>query len=136
MPSLEGDEQVLNLKKMKQTSGKLTLVYFWSISCKQCEESIEKLKELERQFSAELAIITVHMPRSEQDRELESIKKKAKQLHLEHPIILDYQLRITDAFDNRIVPGYYLFDQQKMLRFYRAGFTTTKMLEHKIRRLI
>lgn len=136
MPNLDGDEPLLNREFINKNSGKVLLIYFWSISCNQCEQSFTKLKELQRMFRNQLAIFTIHMPRSAKDKDITTIKKVIKKVQIEFPIYVDQQLRLTDAFENRIVPAYYVFDEQQKLRFYKAGVATAKLLQQKIERII
>lgn len=136
MPNLDGDEPLLNREFINKNSGKVLLIYFWSISCNQCEQSFTKLKELQRMFGNRLAIFTIHMPRSVKDKDITTIKKVIKKVQIEFPIYVDQQLRLTDAFENRIVPAYYVFDEQQKLRFYKAGVATAKLLQQKIERII
>ncbi|MEG0383610.1 TlpA disulfide reductase family protein [Solibacillus cecembensis] len=137
MPPLEGAEVILNERKFdRQKNGKLVLIYFWSISCNQCEPSLLKLNELKQIFQNKIQILTVHMPRDKKDKEVAPIKAKVENLALPFPVFVDSQLKISDAFQNRMVPAFYLFDQEGLLRFYKAGVMSTKQLEQKINRIL
>lgn len=137
MPPLEGEEVILNEHNFdRQKNGKLVLIYFWSISCNQCEQSLVKLNELKQIFRSKLNILTVHMPRDKKDKEINPIKVKVENLALPFPVFVDSQLKISDAFQNRMVPAFYLFDQEGLLRFYKAGIMSTKQLEQKINRIL
>ena len=136
MPNLDGDELIINEKALTKELSNVTIIYFWSISCQQCETSIIKLKELKQLFQDKLTIITVHMPRSEEDKNVKAIEKKLKQLAISFPVYVDQQLRLTNAFENRFVPAYYLFDKEKKLRFYQSGLPSKKLLQQKVERFI
>ncbi|ATP39193.1 thiol-disulfide oxidoreductase [Solibacillus sp. R5-41] len=137
MPPLEGEEVILNEHKFeRQIEGRLVLIYFWSISCKQCEGSLVKLNELKQIFRSKLNILTVHMPRAEKDKAMDPIKDKIENLAIPFPVFVDSELKISDAFQNQIVPAFYLFDQEGLLRFYKVGLMSTKQLEQKISRII
>lgn len=136
MPSLDGDELIINERALTKDISNVTLIYFWSISCNQCETSIIKLKELQQLFQNKLTIIAIHMPRSEEDKDVKAIKSKLKQLAIALPVYVDQHLRLTNAFENRFVPAYYLFDKEKKLRFYQAGVPSKKLLQQKIERFI
>ena len=136
MPSLSGATKILNRGIMDQEQATATLVYFWSMSCSQCTQSIKNLKELENVFKDRLAIHAIHMPREELDYSKTLVKEKIEQLGIIYPIYLDNELKISDRFGNNYVPSYYLFDQQQQLRFFKAGYLTFKLLEQKIDRII
>ena len=136
MPDLSGDELIVNEREIRDEPNKVTLVYFWSISCKQCEDSLPNLRELAQHFEGQLTVISIHMPRSAEDHNLEPIKQQLKRFGISFPVYIDRQLRLTDLFGNRFVPAYYLFDEQKKLRFYQGGYINKKNLKQKIERLI
>lgn len=137
MPPLEGEEAILNESKLnRQNKGRLVLVYFWSISCSQCEQSFEKLGELEKIFGSKLNIVTVHMPRSKEDKIIDLVKEKVERLDISFPVFVDSHLKISDIFQNRMVPAFYLFDQNGLLRYFTASVISTKHLELKISRIL
>lgn len=137
MPPLEGEEAILNENKFnRQNKGRLVLVYFWSISCSQCEQSFVKLGELKKIFGNKLNIVTVHMPRSKEDKIINLVKEKVERLDISFPVFVDSHLNISDTFQNRMVPAFYLFDQNGLLRYFTASVISTKQLELKISRIL
>lgn len=136
MPSLSGATKLLNRENTYEENAKATLVYFWSMSCSECAQSIKNLKELERIFEDRLAVHAIHMPREKSDYSETLVKEKIKQLEIIYPVYLDNELKISDRFENKFVPAYYIFDQQQQLRFFKAGYFALKLLQQKIERII
>lgn len=136
MPALQGASRIFNERSMHKVNGKPTLIYFWSMSCSQCKQSIEKLKEIHARFKNRLVIYAIHMPRNDQDYSMEQLRDTMERLQLPFPVFADHELKISDAFENLIVPAYYLFDEQQQLRFLKYGFISTKSLQQKIERII
>ena len=83
-----------------------------------------------------LTIISVHIPRTEHDLDIESIKKTAEQYNMTQSIYVDHDFQLAKAFSNEYVPSYYLFDKKGTLRYYQAGGTNLKMLDTRISRVI
>ena len=136
MPALQGASRIFNDRRMHKADTKPMLIYFWSMSCVQCKQSIEKLKDIHARFDNRLAIHAIHMPRNDQDYSMEQLKETIHRLQLPFPVYADHELKISDAFENLIVPAYYLFDEQQRLRFLKYGFVSTKSLQQKIERII
>ena len=136
MPALQGASRIFNDRRMQKAVTKPMLIYFWSMSCVQCKQSIEKLKEIQARFDNRLRIYAIHMPRNDQDYSLERLKETIQHLQLPFPVYADHELKISDAFENLIVPAYYLFDEKQQLRFLKYGFVSTKSLQQKIERII
>ena len=80
MPDLTGDEMVLNNENNLQEENKVTLIYFWSMSCKQCEDSFPNLLEMAQRFSNKVTVLSIHMPRIAEDHNVQAIEQQLKRL--------------------------------------------------------
>ncbi|HEX5564013.1 MAG TPA: TlpA disulfide reductase family protein [Sporosarcina sp.] len=138
MPELNGATVWLNgrYEKADLIGRSPTLIHFWSISCRLCKESMPYMNNLRSRFKDRLNIIAVHMPRSEEDLNLQQIKKVAAEHNMTHPIFVDGELILTDAFDNQYVPAYYLFDKKGRLRHYQTERSGMGMLRKRVDRLL
>ncbi|MCD8503199.1 MAG: redoxin domain-containing protein [Bacillaceae bacterium] len=138
MPELSGAVAWLNGEVTKQQliGNKPTLIHFWSISCRLCKSGLESVNQFRDRYKDQLNVIAVHMPRSEKDLDLEEIKKQAEHHKIYHPIYIDNQHILTDAFENKYVPAYYVFDHEGVLRHYQAGSGGIKMLTKRIHRVL
>ena len=138
MPALQGATEWLNgeLTKEDLIGEKPTLIHFWSISCHLCKEAMPQVNEFRDNYSDKLNVVAVHMPRSEDDLNLEEIKKVADKHDITQPIFVDSEHKLTEAFDNQYVPAYYVFDKEGNLRHFQAGGSGMKMLEKRVNRVL
>ncbi|HWO96180.1 MAG TPA: redoxin domain-containing protein [Bacillus sp. (in: firmicutes)] len=138
MPELTGATEWLNgqVTKEELIGEKPTLIHFWSISCHLCKEAMPQVNEFRDQYKDKLNVIAVHMPRSENDLNLDEIKKVAEEHKIVQPIFIDSDHKLTDAFENQYVPAYYVFDKTGQLRHFQAGGSGMKMLEKRVNRVL
>lgn len=68
-----------------------------------------------------MTIIGVHTPESEGEKNLESVKKKARESGLEYPIAIDNQAQIWKTWTNNMWPSTYLIDKQGYVRYWWYG---------------
>ncbi|KZR57231.1 TlpA family protein disulfide reductase [Pseudobacillus badius] len=138
MPELEGATAWLNgeVTKSELVGEKPTLIHFWSISCHLCKEAMPKVNEFRDEYSDKLNVVAVHMPRSEDDLDLEKIKAVAAEHGITQPIFVDSEHKLTEAFENQYVPAYYVFDKDGNLRHFQAGGSGMKMLEKRVNRVL
>jgi thiol-disulfide isomerase/thioredoxin len=138
MPELNGATEWLNSEVSKQdlTGEKPTLIHFWSVSCHLCKEAMPQVNEFRDKYSDKLNVVAVHMPRSEDDLNLEDIKKVAGEHDITQPVFVDSEHKLTDAFENQYVPAYYVFDKDGNLRHFQAGGSGMKMLEKRVNRVL
>lgn len=140
LPSLTGEgthwfnSEPLDNKDMQ---GYLTVVHFWSISCGICKESLPDITRwIEKYAPQGLRVISVHMPRQESDTNLDSVQEAINEYEVKQPCVADNYHDITDRFENKFVPAYYIFDRQGKLRHFQAGERAIKMVEPVLERLL
>lgn len=139
MPELEGATVWYNsnpIKKNDLIRNKPTLIHFWSISCGLCKEVMPKLNEFRDEYREQLNVIAIHMPRSERDLNLNDVKKVADEHNITQPIFVDSKHVLADAFVNRKVPSYYVFDVEGKLRHFQAGGGGMSMLRKRLNRVL
>ncbi|MFD0767977.1 TlpA disulfide reductase family protein [Bacillus sp. CGMCC 1.60114] len=138
MPSLEGATQVLNdtITREELIGDKPTLIHFWSVSCYLCKEAMPEVNELRDEYDDRLNVVAVHMPRSEDDLDLAVIEKMAESHDILQPILVDSKHVITDVFENKYVPAYYVFDKEGKLRHFQAGGSGMPMLRKRLERVL
>ncbi|WP_020059318.1 TlpA disulfide reductase family protein [Bacillus sp. 123MFChir2] len=138
MPSLEGETTVLNGEVVREAliGDKPTLIHFWSVSCHLCKEAMPSINEFRDNYKDKLNVIAVHMPRSEEDLDLEKVKAVADEHGIVQPILVDNKHTITDSFENQYVPAYYVFDKNGVLRHFQAGGSGMQMLTKRVNRVL
>lgn len=138
MPELEGAAVWYNsdpIRKADLIGDNPTLFHFWSVSCELCKKAMPQINKFRDKYKDELNVIAVHMPRSENDLDLEQVKKVAEAHDITQPIFVDNEHTLTDAFNNQYVPAYYVFDMKGKLRHRQAGGGGMKMLEKRVNRV-
>lgn len=110
MPELTGAKAWINREVTKEqlVGGKPALIHFWSASCRMCKEAMPEMNEFRDKYKDQLNVVAVHMPRSEDDLDLEKIKETAAEHDISQPIYVDSDHTLTEAFENEYVPAYYL----------------------------
>lgn len=139
LPDFNGVTEWVNSEANKEAlRGKPLLVHFWAVSCYLCKEGLPFINHWRNTYGEQynLQIVGVHMPRSEKDTDIEAVKEAVQQYELEHPIIVDNQHAVTDAFQNEYVPAYYLFDEQLQLRHFQAGERGLQMVEQRLQKIL
>lgn len=138
IPEFNGATTWLNGETTKHEliGDKPTLVHFWSMSCYLCKEAIPTINAFREQWQDKLNVIAVHTPRCEDDLNISHVRSLAQQLHITHPIFIDHEMNVSDAFENDYIPAYYLFDDEGKLRHYQTGESSLKLLQKRIERFV
>jgi len=96
--------------KNSDLKGKIVILHFWSYSCTSCIESIEKLKELDEMNPNSFAIIGVHSPIFDNEKDYNSIKKAVIRHEISYPVINDSNLELAKKFNIKNNPSFLIFE--------------------------
>lgn len=136
LPELAGISEWVNGETNKEdVQGQPTLVHFWSISCGICKESLPELNRI-REEHPDLKVVSIHMPRSEQDTNVDAVKETIVKYEMKHPQGIDNQHAVVDRFENEYVPAFYLYDANGLLRHRSAGEQALTMLKRPLERVL
>jgi thiol-disulfide isomerase/thioredoxin len=139
LPSFKGGTDWFNSEPITedQLIGKPVLVHFWAVSCGTCKESLPDVKRWAAEYADKgLKVISVHMPRQESDTNIEAVKEAIKDYEVTQACVVDNWHEITDAFENKYVPAFYVFDREHKMRDFKAGEKAPKMVEQALSRIL
>lgn len=139
MPPLEGATEWVNGGPVATSDlvGQPALVHFWALSCHSCHTIMPAVVEWRQRYAPQgLRIVGVHQARSEADTDVEAIKRDIADLGVTHPVAIDNGFRIADAWENKFVPAFYVFDAAGKLAHFQAGDRGLRMIEQAIERVL
>lgn len=135
LPELHGAKLIVNDTGTVQKNVP-TLIHFWSLSCTACQTTMSYVRELAKNLEGQLQVISVHMPLNAGDEDIEAVKNKINLYNLQHPVYLDQNSTISNQFNNRFVPAFYLFDHLGKFRFSQQGTVQSRLVTKRIQRII
>jgi thiol-disulfide isomerase/thioredoxin len=104
--------------------GRVLLVDVWTFDCWNCYRSIPWLNDLEGRLGPKgLALLGVHTPELEHERQSERVVAKVKEFGIRYPVMLDNDFSYWNALGNRYWPAFYVIDKQGLLRGTFVGET-------------
>ncbi|MCB1758574.1 MAG: redoxin domain-containing protein [Gammaproteobacteria bacterium] len=123
---------------LRSLRGRVVLVDFWTFDCWNCYRSFPWLHSLERRHAeAPFAVIGVHTPEFEHERQKSRLLEKIEEYRLTHPIMIDNDFSYWNAVGSRYWPSFYLIDKQGMIRATFFGQTDVGSAQaHKIDAMI
>ncbi len=137
LPALTGATEWLNGEPdVAQLKAGPTLVHFWSTSCHICHDNMPKVREWKRTYEPKgLRFVAVHMPRQEEDTDVEQVRRRVAEYGIDEPCAVDNLHGVAQAFENEWVPAYFLFDGEGRMKARAAGEHGVRMLATAIERL-
>ncbi|MGH7279630.1 MAG: TlpA disulfide reductase family protein [Candidatus Rokuibacteriota bacterium] len=137
LPALSGATEWINGAPPPRETlrGGPLLVHFWAVSCHLCHDNMPTVVRWRDEFASQgLRVIAIHMPRQEADLDVARVRDAAAAMGITEPCGIDNTHAVADAFDNRFVPAYFLFDREGHLRSRTAGDAGLALLDAALRR--
>ncbi len=109
---LPGNLQWLNVERPLTTTdlkGKVVILDFWTYGCINCIHVAEELRHLEQRFGDRLAIIGVHTPKFDNEKNIETLRNIVVRLDRRHPILNDPDWTLMDHYRIRAWPTLAVF---------------------------
>ena len=100
----------LNLKDL---TGKVILVDFWTYSCINCQRTLPYLKQVWEKYKDHgLIIIGVHSPEFDFEKIPDNVKAALKKYEVTWPVVMDNNMEIWSSYANHYWPAKYLINHQ------------------------
>src|SRR5215212_2973216 len=124
MPSLGGATGWLNSRPLTAAGlrGKVVLIDFWTYTCINWLRQLPYVRAWAEKYRDQgLVVIGVHTPEFAFERDLDNVRRAAKDMRVDYPIAIDSDYAIWRAFDNRYWPALYFVDAQGHIRHHHFG---------------
>ncbi|MBV1838602.1 thioredoxin family protein [Acetobacter estunensis] len=139
MPSFDGATGWLNSPPIdvKNLRGKVVLVDFWAYSCINCIRMEPYIRSWAAKYRDRgLVVIGVHTPEFKFETDIENIRRATKRFSMTHPIAIDSNRVIWQAFGNQYWPALYFIDAEGRVRHHQFGEGDYETSERVIRELL
>ncbi len=97
---------------IKELKGKFVLLDFWTYCCINCIHAIPTLKNLEKKYANELAVIGVHSGKFDNEKDAQNIRDAVLRYELEHPVVNDKDYKVWRSYGVNAWPTLVLIDPE------------------------
>lgn len=102
--------------------GRVTVVEFWTFGCINCRHNLPAYARWQKQFGRQdVAIIGIHTPETESERNAVNVMAAVKQLGIEYPVLIDDQMANWRRWGQQFWPTVYLIDRKGRIRYRWEG---------------
>ncbi len=130
-PSLGGATAWLNSSPLTPSSlrGKVVLIDFWTYTCINWLRTLPYVRAWAEEYKDQgLVVIGVHTPEFAFEKNVDNVRRAAKDMWVGYPIALGSDYAIWRAFDNEYWPALYFVDAQGHVRHHQFGEGTAKLV--------
>jgi thiol-disulfide isomerase/thioredoxin len=122
--------------------GRVVLLDVWTFGCINCVRSLPWVKDVRARYADRgLAVVGVHTPEFDHERERRNVEAAVAQHGLDYPHLLDDDYAYWKALENQYWPTAYLVDRCGRIRVrhvgeVHSGQQSGRALEREIERLL
>jgi thiol-disulfide isomerase/thioredoxin len=124
LPSLGGATEWLNSSPLTAAGlrGKIVLIDFWTYTCINWLRTLPYVRAWAEKYKDQgLVVIGVHSPEFAFEKNVDNVRRAAKDMRVEYPIAIDNDYAIWRAFKNEYWPALYFVDAQGHIRHHQFG---------------
>ncbi len=124
LPSLGSATKWLNSQPLTAFGlrGKVVLIDFWTYTCINWLRSLPYVRAWAEKYKDQgLVVIGVHTPEFAFEKDIDNVRRAAKDMRVEYPIAIDNDYAIWRAFKNQYWPALYFVDAQGHIRHHQFG---------------
>ena len=139
LPSLGGATGWLNSQPLTAAGlrGKVVLIDFWTYTCINWLRQLPYVRAWAEKYKDQgLVVIGVHAPEFTFERNLDNVRRAAKDMRVDYPVAIDNDYAIWWAFNNRYWPALYFVDAQGHVRHHHFGEGEYEQSETIIQQLL
>jgi thiol-disulfide isomerase/thioredoxin len=124
LPSLGGATGWLNSRPLTAAGlrGKVVLIDFWTYTCINWLRQLPYVRAWAEKYKDQgLVVIGVHTPEFAFERDVDNVRRAAKDMRVDYPVAIDNDYTIWRAFNNSYWPALYFVDAQGHIRHHQFG---------------
>jgi thiol-disulfide isomerase/thioredoxin len=124
LPSLGSATEWLNSQPLTAAGlrGKVVLISFWTYTCINWLRSLPYLRAWAEKYKDQgLVVVGVHTPEFAFERDVDNVRRAAKDMRVDYPVAIDNHYSIWRAFNNSYWPALYFVDAQGHIRHHQFG---------------
>jgi thiol-disulfide isomerase/thioredoxin len=139
LSSLGGATEWLNSQPLTAGSlrGKVVLIDVWTYTCINWLRQLPYVRAWAEKYNNQgLVVIGVHTPEFEFEKNIDNVRRAAKDMKIDYPIAIDNEYSIWRALNNKYWPALYFVDAQGRIRHHHFGEGEYEQSERVIQQLL
>lgn len=117
--------------------GKVVLIDFGTYSCINWQRTLPYIRAWAEKYKDRgLVVISIHTPEFTFEHNVDNVRRAVQDMRLEHPIALDNDYTLWQAFNNHYWPAQYFVDAQGQIRHHHFGEGDYEQSEMVIQQLL
>jgi thiol-disulfide isomerase/thioredoxin len=139
LPSLRGATEWLNSSPLTAAGlrGKVVLIDVWTYTCINWLRTLPYVRAWAEKYKNQgLVVIGVHSPEFAFEKNVDNVRRAAKDMRVDYPIAIDSDFAIWRALKNQYWPALYIVDAQGRIRHHHFGEGEYDRLERVIQQLL
>jgi thiol-disulfide isomerase/thioredoxin len=139
LPSLGGATEWLNSPPLTAAGlrGKVVLIDVWTYTCINWLRSLPYVRAWAEKYKNQgLVVIGVHAPEFAFEKNIDNVRRAAKDMRVNYPIAIDNDYAIWRALKNEYWPALYFVDSQGRIRHHQFGEGEYEQSERIIQQLL
>ena len=122
---------------IEQLKGRVVLLDFWTYCCINCMHVFPELHALEEKYQGQpVVVIGIHSGKFDHEKDADHIRQAVLRHNITHPVAVDSQYKIWNAYGVQAWPTQVLIDSQGQVVAEWSGEGHREQIDHRISQLL
>ena len=122
---------------VKSLRGRVVLIEFWTFGCYNCRNTLPFVKRWHERYGDKgLAVVGVHTPELEDERNIEDVRREVTSLGVRYPVVTDNNYSTWHAYDVEAWPTIFVVDKKGQIRWTHVGEGAYDETEQVVQKLL
>jgi len=121
---------------LEDIKGRIVILDFWTYGCINCFHANAKLKKIKQQYQDKVLIISVHVPKFENEKNLKTLAKNLIRYEMHHPVLNDIDRQLAKAYQVKAWPSFVILDKQARIVGKTVGESRVWLIKKAIVKLM
>jgi thiol-disulfide isomerase/thioredoxin len=122
---------------LKNLSGRVVLVEFWTFGCYNCRNTLPSVKSWDARYRDKgLTVIGVHSPELENEKSIDNVRQEVASLGISYPVVTDNDYATWNAYKVEAWPTIFVLDKAGRIRWSHVGEGAYDEAEDVIQKLL
>ena len=116
--------------------GRISILDFWTYGCINCLHANQKLQKLKQQYGDQILIISIHTPKFDNEKNLQTLRRNVLRFEMEHPVVNDTQRLLAKSYQVKAWPSFVVLNQQAEIVGKTVGESRVRLIAKAVKKIL
>ena len=121
---------------LNDLKGRVVVLDFWTYGCINCLHANAILKKIKHQYGDQLLIISIHTPKFENEKNIQTLRKNIRRFEMQHPVVNDTEYLLAKKYHVNAWPSFVVLNKKTEIMGKTVGENGLRLVKKAIKKVL